>query len=665
MATAVDFETFFSKKLKYGLKQMIAEQYCRHDLFDCYLLSVSDGTACWAGHPKDFNWASLDGQVLLSHNRYFDSTVFNELVRRGLAPKLNIPAWHCTANLTSYICNRRDLKGSVEYLFKASVSKDYRTVADGKHWPYDYSADEIAQVIEAGRADAHWCWRLWDTYGPQWPEMERRLSDLTIRQGMRGVQINTDLLEDYIIWSHEMRCNIEREIPWMKGAADGDAEAENDWEGFKTKPTSTKCIAEQCRRSRIPCPPVKSDDEEGYEEWETQFAKDHKWIYAVSAWRSCQKLYTTFLTIRERLRPDGTLPFALKYFGGHTGRWSGDAKVNFQNMRKKPALMNEHGMLEVNEKRISAALKQHSEEGTWPDWVRHAIDFRALVIPRPGSKMIISDLSQIEPRVLAWLGNNTALLKLIREGYGVYEAFARTSMGYTGPRFDKAFKQTDYYKMLKIQVLGLGYGAGWEKFINIAWNEGGIDLTEKDPEWLEEDDPFSTGTRKVSGFGHTSKGIVNNFRESSPRITELWKKLDSKLKASVSDNLDLFLPSNRRMRYEAVKCERRIVRDKKTGKPSYKDEYTADVGGKRRTFYGGKLTENLVQATARDVFGEQLLRLEDLGWTSLFTVHDEVILEVDSSVTAKDVEREMSFCPEWISGLPVAAEAQEVTHYQK
>ena len=82
-------------------------------------------------------------------------------------------------------------------------------------------------------------------------------------------------------------------------------------------------------------------------------------------------------------------------------------------------------------------------------------------------------------------------------------------------------------------------------------------------------------------------------------------------------------------------------------------------------FYGGKLVENLVQATARDIFAGPLLDMEDAGWTNLFSSHDEAILEVDPDVTPKMVEDAMSKTPEWMPGLPVAAEAKEVAHYCK
>lgn len=653
---AVDFETFYSKKLKYGLVQMIPEQYCAHELFDPYLLSVSDGSTCWSGSPKDFNWGALVGKTLLSHNARFDQTVYQEMVRRGMAPRLVIPAWHCTANLTSFLCNRRSLQESVEHLFKHRVSKDYRGVTDGRHWPGDFSPAERNQIEEAGRSDALWCWRIWEKFSPQWSYTEQELSRITINQGMRGVCIDREKLDTYLWQTHEIRTNIEKLIPWIAGAED------EDWEEFNTKPTSTKCIAEQCRRSGIPCPPVKSDDEEAYAEWEALYGPSHQWIAAVGAWRSVNMAYRTLTTIKERLRDDDTLPFSLKYFGGHTGRWSGDARVNMQNMRKRPLVCNENGVLELNDKRVDRALDQAEETGKLPSWVRYLIDFRSLVIPRPGKKMIVSDLSQIEPRVLAWLVGDKDFLRQVAAGDSPYVAHARATMGFTGEKMDK---QSDLYKLAKARILGLGYQCGWEKFITMAWNLARFDVTKDDPEWVEEKDPFDGSVSKVPGYGSTSKRIVKEFRDQNPRITALWQALGDRFKMSIGSDFVMTLPSGRKMRYDDVRASTKIEKDPKSGKPKRTTVFSANTNGRRFPFYGGKLTENLVQAVARDVFAEQLVSMDRQGLPSLFTVHDEAIMEVDQSVSAGDIEHEMSKCPDWLAGCPIAAEAKEVAHYLK
>jgi len=626
---------------------MIAESYCKHDLFDPYIVSASNGKECWAGSPKNFNWSILEGKTIVSHNRYFDNTVYNEMVTRGWAPQIKFVAWHCSANLTSYLCNRRALSHALEYLYKVKLSKDPRDTSDNKHWPADFTGDEQKAMLEYARRDAFWCWKLWEDFSSKWPEKEQRLSNLTIEQGMRGVQINTELLDQYIIQSHEMKLATEKLLPWLS-----DTEEES-WEEFPDKPTSTKAIAEACRRAGIPCPPVKAHEgEEAYEEWEQTYKAKNSWIGSLTSWRSVNKLYKSFLTVKQRLRPDGTMPFALKYMGAHTGRFSGDAKINMQNMRKEPVLCTRAGLMETNEKTIDDALNAE----VLPEWVKHSIDFRALVIPRPGKQMIVSDLSQIEPRALAWLAGDKQTLDFVLSGKSIYEAEARFSMGFTGEVLDK--KSTTYAEA-KARRLALGYGAGWLKFIQMSQLYTGMDLTADDPEFIIDEEG-----NKVSGYGKRSKEIVAAFRKQNPKITGLWASLELAFKRSTGSDFRVVLASGRVLRYEKVKCERRLKPDR-DGKPKLSTVFTADIGGRRFEFYSGKLAENVTQAFSRDVFCDHLLALEDAGHTVLFSSHDEAILEVDPGVTAKDIEKIMSVCPDWCPGLPVAAEANIVKHYCK
>jgi DNA polymerase len=471
------------------------------------------------------------------------------------------------------------------------------------------------------------------------------------------VQINVDLLNNYICWSHEAKLATEKLIPWI---ADADDES---WEDFPTKPTSTKCIAEQCRRVGIPCAPVKSDDEEAYAEWEALYAPAHPWIQALTAWRSINKLYRTFMVMHERLRPDGTMPFALKYFGAHTGRWSGDARVNLQNQRRRPILIRIDGLLEQSPKRELAAIKEHAETGHWPAWVKYAIDFRHLIIPRPGKKMIVSDLSQIEPRVLAWLTGNKELLAMLKSGMSIYEAHARSTMSWTGGKLKD--ENPGLYSLAKARVLALGYQAGCQKFIVMAQDLAGLDITQDDPEFETVINPVTGMPEQIDGYGCNSRRIVREFRADNPKIVDLWNKLNGSFRASVAGDFSMTLPSGREMNYRRVRGDTKFEKDENTGRVFRKSVYTADADGRRKQYYGGKLVENLVQATARDVLAEQMVRMDDAGLTQLFSVHDEVILEVEPDITAADIEAHMSYCPEWLAGCPVSAETQEVKHYQK
>lgn len=660
---SVDFETFYSKKQKYSTKNMGAWHYCDDPRFDPYLISVYDGEMAWAGHPKDFNWSALDGATLLSHNAEFDQCVYDAGVRKGMFPQVNYAQWLCTLNMSAYLCNRRSLVDAAEYLLGQILSKTTRDDADGK------TADDLKregkweQMLAYGRSDAITCWQLFKRYGDLWPEKERRLSELTIRQGARGVQIDTDLLRKYKVTAEMLLQATEDTLPWIK---DGRA------------PTSTIAINDRCRAEGIACPPVQSHFDDGPErlmEWENAYKNRFPWIVSVSNWRSINKFLKSLETVESRLMPGGIFSFRLKYFGAHTGRWSGDAGFNMQNLRKVPLYRRKDGLLVCDADELAILDKCG---GKLPDFVTDELDIRKLFIARPGKKLILSDLSQIEPRVLAWLAGDEAMLELMRSGVSPYQAHAEGTMGWTGGDMKARIKAGDkevarLYQLAKARVLGLGFGCGWKKFINVAMTMAGLDITVDDPEWVPQlNDAGEQMYDKdgqpimVSGFGYNSKRIVKDYRDSNPKVTALWKRLDTMFKDSQGSTFEVELPSGRCMKYPEVKVEWRTIRNEDTGRNERKRTFTAMIGTRRFPLYGGLLTENAVQALARDVFAEQVLELDDTpGIDVLWTSHDEAINETELSVTKKDVEAIMSKPPSWMPGLPVACEAVESNHYLK
>lgn len=616
---AIDWETFFIKK-KYSVSNMGNWRYTHDTEFDPYLLSVSDGEDSWAGEPAEFNWEYLRDAFLIAHNAAFDISVLRRYVELGNAPTwlLSLP-FQCTANMTACLADERSLKGAVKILEGRNLSKTIRDDMSGVHWK-DLNPIERQNMIKYAAGDAIECHGLWTKYSPKWSAFEQRLSSLTMKQCDRGVRIDVDKLHKYIEVLVEVIFNLEKDLPWT---------------GSGAKPSSPIAIAEQCRKVGIPAPPVKGEDEEGFNEWEKTWSPVHPWVSGAGKWRSLNKLLVSLQTMDDRLRENDTIDFSLLYFGGHTGRWSGGGSgFNMQNLRKVPLFIKDYRLVILPDGLGGRAMKEWIAENT-----DFQLDIRSLIIPRAGKKALLADLSQIEPRILAWFTNNTALLDLLRTGMSIYEAFARTNMGWKGGILKK--EDADKYQLSKIQVLGLGYGCAWEKFIAIASGYG-ITLSEVE-----------------------SKLIVSGFRETNQPIVDFWGSLQDLLRRSAGNDFIMGLPSGREMVYRGVQQETKMKINRETRRPESRTVFTAGVGQQRKEFYGGKLAENLVQAVARDVFGEHMLALEDQVGDVLFHCHDEVFMEVEPDVSENDVAVIMSKTPEWMPGLLVSAEIQEVPHYCK
>lgn len=612
---AFDTETFYNKEV--SIKTLGNWAYTRHPQFECYLISVYDGKDSWAGHPKDFDsekW--LAGNVILSHNAGFDISVYQSLLEKGILSPVDIPEWHCTADMSAFLCGYRDLKNATKYLLGAELSKKVRGAAEGKNFAYFHAhPEEWREMRKYAVSDVYYCWKLWDLFSTDWPEFERRLSDAGVYSAMHGVMINWALLDSYRDAVSAALQEVRGKIPWV---ATGEP------------PTSPVSIAKACQEAGLSLPPVKYQDEEGYQRWLDDNAEKAPWVSAISEHRKVNKMLSFLDSVRVRRRTDDRIDAQLLYYGAHTGRWSGSlgeksAGINLQNLRKEPLVL---------------------PDGT-------GVHQRHLFVPRLGYKFVIADYAQIEARVLNWLAGNTELLSLLTEqGMNIYEAHARSTMGWTGG----VLKEEDpkKYALAKARVLMLGYGAGWVKFQSTAFKLLGMKLSEEE-----------------------ARQIVTDFRETNPLICALWAALGDQIreahswKEEAERRVDIILPSGRRVTYYEVEMTRvtreRPKKDNPEEMESYlATEYTARLGPYRRRVYGGLATENLVQATARDIFAHGLLALLDRGWAVPIHVHDEVVVEVPYGVPAEEVVAVLKgAAPEWAEGCPIDVEAGDALHYQK
>jgi hypothetical protein len=670
---AFDTETYYDKVCT--VRKQGAWRYCHDPAFYCYLISVHDGEETWVGEPKDFNWDALEGNDILSHNAFFDRNVYLAGVESNLYPKVNVNSWQCTANMTAALCNRRALGDAVQFLFGEEMSKDPRGNMEGKHWADVKNTPQGFEFLNYAGRDAVESWRIHDRFGAYWSEFERKLSLITLKQCIHGVQIDVQKLDAYLEQSKKVLFGIEMKIPWV-------AEGE--------KPSGTKAMAMACRAAGIPTPPVKAHEgEEAHEEWLKRYSAQYPWVAAVSQWRSLNKFIGTLEMIKDRLRPDGTLSFGLKYFGAHTGRWSGDAGINMQNLKKDPLMIDRDGNMRQDEVSLKEYAESFDKDGlpkytvpwmgrtNWglvgedgiplPSEWEHLYDIRSLFIARPNKKLVCCDLAQIEPRVLAWLAGHEKLLAAIRDGYGVYEAAAVATGKYTGPKgmFKKLKEYAPLYLAQKAQTLALGFGCGPERYGDAAMTLAGYDVSKNDDINPETGKPIK---------GSAARREVKDWREGNPEIPALWRTLDEQFRACEGSDYIVELPSGRCMTYRNVKKQQKMkarsIINEETGeiidtKIEPRWVYSAEIDGRRYELYGGLFSENITQATARDVFGYHVIKLDEAGIDVLWTAHDETICEVDVDFDSKLIQTIHSETPPWLEGCPIGAEAKETPCYLK
>jgi hypothetical protein len=670
-AVAVDFETYYDNDC--SVSNSTYWHYTHHPKFKAYMVSIysPEYGISFVGDPLDFDWTLIHDMLWLAHNSPFDRAVRDRLVEtcpEGHSLRRSLPtAWVNTADLAVYSFAPRSLKGAVEVLLDRKRSKQVRNDMKGKTFA-NLSDSVKQQWLDYAMDDAVDCYDLWEACGKDWPLREQLLSLHTSECVKRGVAIDVPKVEKSIDALKRAVESAERNIPW---AGEQDVTKKGNPRFFKTgeprlvSPTSPIKIAQYARECNIPLPTTTGAKSEEFQEWERVYGERFPVIKAVQTWRKTNRLLKVYEQIKSRIRDDGRMELQLCYFGAQaTGRWSGKPGGGVREGE------DETGLNMQNLPKDTVYLKADGSLGTVDDYV-DKVDTRSVFIAPEGKKYVIADLSQIEPRCLAWLCGDEDFLVPIRQGQSPYEAHARASMGWTGGKLKDQDKAQ--YAFAKARVLSLGYAAGWQKFISMAAMYIGDPVTfatifnqpvdpadeQKFLQYLVAIDrkdlvnTYSSIPLDVKQVWVNSWLQVTSYRDTNPKITSLWAKLQKRFKIAGARKEDFFvtLPSGRKLAYFEPR--------------NYDQKATRYRGGPRTKVYGGLITENITQATARDVFGEGILRLERAGYPVLWHVHDEAICEVVESADENKIVELLAQPPEWMKDLPVGAEAETSKHYCK
>jgi len=362
---------------------------------------------------------------------------------------------------------------------------------------------------------------------------------------------------------------------------------------------------------------------------------------------------------------DGRIRGLLQYHGASTGRWAG--RLIQPHNFPRGTIKDVDSLIDIIKLKDKKALELVY------DSPMEAISssLRSMFIAGPGKKFYIADFKAIEARVLLWLADEKELLEKVHlsdqgKGPDIYCVMAEKI--YKRPINSK--DHPNERQLGKITELGCGYQMGGPKFQMQAKQDYGVDIT------LEE-----------------ANLIVSIYRDEHPHVEELWGRIEGAAIHAVNTKGSWFykkigfhyyedaagpwlaceLPNKRLLWYYKPKIE-------DVPAPWYTEQNKAMLtkltyegrdnkrGGAwgRTASYGGKFVENIIQAIARDIMANAMIRVEELLYYIVLTIHDEVISEVDKAFgSLKEFLRLMSIIPRWAEGCPIAVEGAEVTIYRK
>lgn len=328
-----------------------------------------------------------------------------------------------------------------------------------------------------------------------------------------------------------------------------------------------------------------------------------------------------FSAALDVVSPDSRIRGGFRFFGAHTGRWTGQ-RVQPQNLPRATIPEPEAAIFDL---KLGLGATPHT--------------LKALVRSMFVGPLTVVDYASIEARVLAWMAGEEWALQAFRDGRDIYLESAKkmSTPGNQLTRFQG-----------KVSVLALGFS-------------GGVN---------------SLRAMGATGDDEELQQLVNVWRRANPRICRMWQRTTDVIAhgGSIGEHIRitrsgtdmaLHLPSGRAVHYHDLRWEKYVVVDPRTKARIFKEGWRyADPkrGSARIGTYGGRIIENAVQAVARDVLAGALVRLEDAGYSVVGHVHDEILT---SGYHLADVTRIMTQVPSWAPGLPLDAEGYEEMRYKK
>lgn len=435
---------------------------------------------------------------------------------------------------------------------------------------------------------------------PGWPtEMERRVYMVDQRINDRGIPVDVDMAQHAVATADDNRMLDELEIMRLTGIS-------NPGSNVQLLAWLQGQGVEIANLQAATVEALLSDPDSlpGAAERVLELRQNLALVAA--------KKYTAAL---DRVNTDHRLRGSFQFFGAHTGRWAGRG-VQLQNLPSATMDSEADTHAAILDLKLGLGASAHA--------------LKALVRAMFTGPLTVVDYSAIEARVVAWLAGEQWALDAFAQGRDIYVETAERMGGLTR-------------KEGKVAVLALGYN-------------GGIN---------------SLRVMGAEGSDGKLQFLVTQWRDANPAIVGLWAEMGEAFRhggavgqfmtveKDGSDRL-IRLPSGRAIVYHDLKARWKETPFGRRQVLSFADPKGP---GFRTDTYGGKLCENVTQAVARDILAEALVRLDDLGYSTVLHVHDEVGVHGEHPI--EEIAAVLNEPPKWAAGLPIAAEGFQCARYRK
>jgi DNA polymerase len=650
----IDFETYWDSK-EYTLSKMTTEEYIRDERFKAFGACLHD-----YGTDKVVQWYRADElarilstydwsvTAVLAHNAQFDVSILEWVY--GVHPCFILDSLSMARALRGVEVGNSLAKLADAFGLPAKGQAVYST-----NGVRELSREMEKELAEYCKHDVYLCEEIFKRLVHNYPAKELRLVDMTLKMYTRPVlQLDQAMLTNALHEEKEKRESLLEKLGIEEADLASNPKFATVLETLgvpaprKVSKTTGKQTLALAKNDALFQALLNGEREDVASLCEARLR-----VKSTTERTRAQR----FLDISHR----GALPVPLSYYGAVTGRWTASkgSAINMQNLKRGSFL-------------------------------------RKAIMAPVGHQLVVGDLSQIEPRVLAWLSDYEDMLDIFRSGGDPYAAFGAQMFNIPGLSKES---HPDLRQSAKSALLGCGYGLGWASFASqllvgflgappVRYDKSFAKKLGVTPDYVNRFIEWEDNMDKMAEIPHicteaellihcvAAKKIIDIYRSTAYPVVGFWQLCEGLIESALHGGKEythkgcltfkkgeIVLPSGMSLLYPNLRREAEL--NPETGKPK-RDRHGnvimnwvyGEEGIKPTKIYAGKTTNNVTQGVARCVMTDGMLRTAKKYFVA-GTVHDEQIAVVpdDEVEDAKTwVLAQMTMEPKYLPGIPLAAD---------